>query len=87
MRDPRESDTNHIWELPGGRMNIGEEPKAALARELKEKGADVISLSLGQPDFDTPEHIIDAAKIVDRFRLRCETGPIPYALLNFEEYL
>ncbi|WP_117880514.1 hypothetical protein [Aureibaculum luteum] len=29
---------------------------------------------------------IDAARIVDRFRRRCETGPIPYALLNFEEY-
>lgn len=33
-----------------------------LSRELKEKGIDVISLSLGEPDFDTPEHIKEAAK-------------------------
>jgi aspartate aminotransferase len=30
---------------------------AAKARELKEKGIEVISLSLGEPDFKTPEHI------------------------------
>lgn len=33
-----------------------------LSRELKEKGIDVISLSLGEPDFDTPDHIKEAAK-------------------------
>lgn len=32
-----------------------------LARELKEAGNDVISLSIGEPDFDTPEHIGAAA--------------------------
>ncbi|KQT19489.1 aspartate aminotransferase [Methylobacterium sp. Leaf399] len=31
------------------------------ARELKAKGMDVISLSVGEPDFDTPDHIKDAA--------------------------
>ncbi len=35
---------------------------AQLARELKAEGHDVISLSLGEPDFDTPQHIKDAAK-------------------------
>jgi len=35
---------------------------AKKARELKQQGADVISLSLGEPDFDTPSHIIEAAK-------------------------
>ncbi len=35
---------------------------AALGREVKAKGHDVISLSLGEPDFDTPEHIKMAAK-------------------------
>jgi len=34
---------------------------AQLAREQKAKGRDVISLSLGEPDFDTPEHIKAAA--------------------------
>jgi aspartate aminotransferase len=35
---------------------------AAKAREFKNKGIDVISLSLGEPDFKTPQHICDAAK-------------------------
>lgn len=34
---------------------------AKKARELKAQGKDVISLSLGEPDFDTPEHIKEAA--------------------------
>ena len=34
---------------------------AKLGRELRAKGVDVIDLSLGEPDFDTPEHIKDAA--------------------------
>ncbi|MRX51017.1 aminotransferase class I/II-fold pyridoxal phosphate-dependent enzyme [Paracoccus sp. S-4012] len=32
------------------------------ARDLAASGRDVISLSAGEPDFDTPEHIRDAAK-------------------------
>ena len=35
---------------------------AQMSRELQAKGIDVISLSLGEPDFDTPEFIKDAAK-------------------------
>lgn len=35
---------------------------AALARELKSQGIDVISLSLGEPDFNTPDFIKEAAK-------------------------
>ena len=35
---------------------------AAKAREFKNKGIDVISLSLGEPDFKTPQHICEAAK-------------------------
>jgi len=35
---------------------------AKLGRELRAKGVDVIDLSLGEPDFDTPQHIKDAAK-------------------------
>jgi aspartate aminotransferase len=35
---------------------------AKLGRELRAKGVDVIDLSLGEPDFDTPEHIKKAAK-------------------------
>ena len=35
---------------------------ATKARELKAKGRDIISLSAGEPDFDTPQNIKDAAK-------------------------
>lgn len=31
------------------------------ARELREQGKDIISLSIGEPDFNTPKHICDAA--------------------------
>jgi aspartate aminotransferase len=34
---------------------------AKLGRELRAKGVDVIDLSLGEPDFDTPDHIKEAA--------------------------
>ena len=33
----------------------------ALAGKLREEGKDIISLSAGEPDFDTPVHIADAA--------------------------
>lgn len=35
---------------------------AQLGRELRAKGIKVIDLSLGEPDFNTPEHIKEAAK-------------------------
>lgn len=35
---------------------------AKLGRELRAKGLDITDLSLGEPDFDTPQHIKDAAK-------------------------
>lgn len=35
---------------------------ARLGRELRAKGFDIVDLSLGEPDFITPEHIREAAK-------------------------
>ena len=35
---------------------------ARLSRELREQGKDIITLSLGEPDFDTPDFIKNAAK-------------------------
>ena len=35
---------------------------AQMARDLKAQGHNVISLSIGEPDFDTPSHIKEAAK-------------------------
>ena len=31
------------------------------AKEMKARGVDVINFGVGEPDFDTPEHIKDAA--------------------------
>jgi aspartate aminotransferase len=35
---------------------------ARISRELAQQGLDIVSLSLGEPDFDTPDFIKDAAK-------------------------
>ena len=35
---------------------------ARLGRELRAQGIDIVDLSLGEPDFDTPDHIKEAAK-------------------------
>ncbi len=47
------------------RLNSVTEPQtikmAKLSRELRAKGINIIDLSLGEPDFKTPEHIINAA--------------------------
>ncbi|WP_430897318.1 MULTISPECIES: pyridoxal phosphate-dependent aminotransferase [unclassified Paraflavitalea] len=46
-----------------GRFSEPETLKMAkLGRELRAQGIDVIDLSLGEPDFDTPTHIKEAAK-------------------------
>lgn len=34
---------------------------SSIARELAAKGREIISLGIGEPDFPTPEHIVDAA--------------------------
>ena len=46
-------------------LNMAESETLAMtakARELKAQGKDVISLSIGEPDFNTPEIVKDAAK-------------------------
>jgi aspartate aminotransferase len=35
---------------------------AALARDLKAAGRDIVDLTVGEPDFDTPPHVREAAK-------------------------
>jgi aspartate aminotransferase len=57
------SNNNHLLSQRALRMEESATLKmAALARELKLKGHTVIDLSLGEPDFDTPDHIKEAAK-------------------------
>ena len=35
---------------------------ATIAAEMRTKGLDVINFSVGEPDFNTPDHIINAGK-------------------------
>ena len=53
------------------------------ARELKATGRDIIGLGAGEPDFDTPDHIIEAAKkaLDDGFTRYTATNGTP-ELLN-----
>lgn len=50
--------SNRIQEMPESATI----KMAQMARDLKEKGIDVIDMSLGEPDFDTPLFIKEAAK-------------------------
>jgi aspartate aminotransferase len=58
--------TNPVMNRLSNRIEAIEESAtlamAAKAREFKNKGIDVVNLSLGEPDFKTPLHICDAAK-------------------------
>jgi aspartate aminotransferase len=55
--------TAHILSQKVASMSMSATLKMAQkGRELKAKGYDIISLSLGEPDFDTPAHIREAAK-------------------------
>jgi aspartate aminotransferase len=52
------------FQQSGALQRIAPSPTLAItqaARELKAKGRDIISLSAGEPDFDTPEHVKEAA--------------------------
>jgi len=50
---------------------------AQKAREYKDKGIDIISLSLGEPDFKTPKHIQEAAKEAIDSGLYFAYPPVP----------
>lgn len=52
---------------------------AKLSRELKAQGKDIIDLSLGEPDFRTPQHICDAAvqAMVDGYTKYTPVAGIP----------
>src|ERR1044071_3471776 len=56
---------NHTMELSSLLTRFSEPETlrmAKLGREMRAKGIDITDLSLGEPDFDTPEHIKEAAK-------------------------
>jgi len=57
--------TNFYMQL-SSRLDLFNEPEtlkmAKLGRELRAQGVDVIDLSLGEPDFDTPTHIKESLK-------------------------
>ena len=54
-----------MFELNQSIQRVSPSPTLALtakAKELKAQGEDVIAFTAGEPDFDTPDHIKDAAK-------------------------
>lgn len=53
------------------------------ARELREQGKDIISLSIGEPDFNTPEHICNAA--TDAMKAGYTHYPPVLGMLPFRE--
>ena len=53
-----------MTKLIDGFSRIGEENAFAVlarAQQLASEGKDIINLGIGQPDFKTPEHIVEAA--------------------------
>lgn len=54
---------NHLSDRISNMQESATIKMAKLSRELKAQGHDVIDLSLGEPDFDTPQYIKDAAKL------------------------
>ena len=53
-----------VWALSGRARSLRPSATVAVtsrALELKRQGVDLISLSVGEPDFDTPPHIREAA--------------------------
>ena len=49
---------------------------ATKAADMRSRGVDVINFSVGEPDFNTPKHIRDAAKeALDRGYTKYTAGP------------
>ena len=56
---------------------------ATIAAEMKSKGIDLINFSVGEPDFNTPEHIIKAGKLaMDKGYTKYTAGP---GMIEFRE--
>ena len=59
----------------------------AKAAELRKKGLDVINLSVGEPDFETPQNIKEAAfnaikKVATRYTAGSGTPELKSAIIN-----
>ncbi len=55
--------TNHLSDRVNNMATSATLAMAAKARELRNNGKDIIGLSLGEPDFNIPDFIKDAAKL------------------------
>lgn len=62
IHDLSSSATRRLSRLVADMQESATLKMAKMARELKAQGKDIIDLSLGEPDFDTPDHIKAAAK-------------------------
>ena len=61
----------------------------ARAGELEKEGRDIIHLEIGQPDFQTPDYIIDAAykAMKDGFTGYGPSAGLPQARERYAQYL
>jgi aspartate aminotransferase len=57
-----EATMNHLSERINQMQESATIKMAKISRELKAQGIDIIDLSIGEPDFDTPQHIKNAGK-------------------------
>ena len=56
---------------------------ATVAAEMKSKGIDLVNFSVGEPDFNTPPHIINAGKkAMDEGFTKYTAGP---GMIEFRE--
>ena len=56
---------------------------ATIAAEMKSKGIDIVNFSVGEPDFNTPLHIIEAGKAaMDKGYTKYTAGP---GLIEFRQ--
>ena len=56
---------------------------ATIAAEMRAEGLDVINFSVGEPDFNTPKHIINAGKLaMDQGYAKYTAGP---GMIEFRE--
>jgi len=63
--------------------NVRNAPPSALDRLMNIKHKDVISLTLGEPDFDTPEHIIKAG--IEALKTKCTHYTSNLGILKLRE--